>query len=100
MLNRCLGLKRSAVFMASILVLSMIGSGCLKQKFLVKVHPDGSGQMIFSMIYSKQIIAMQEAQKKEMQAHMGNDADDTDKDVNSYYDPLCYAILLASLVTG
>lgn len=45
-------------------------SGCVKNKVLVRVKPDGSGNIIISRVFSAEMVQMMEAQMKAMKEQM------------------------------
>jgi len=56
----------------------IIFSGCIKQKTLIKLNPDGSGNIVVSAIYNKQIVDQVEAKMKDQKEKMGNNSPDMD----------------------
>jgi hypothetical protein len=75
------------LFAGLLLVACLLGSGCIKQKIIVKVAPDGSGQIMHSMIYTKEIVAMMEEQLKQTRQMMAQHGGGGSMTNNPYYNP-------------
>jgi len=67
MKNVCIG-KSVAVILIACIMLAF--TGCIKQKLVVKVKPDGTGNIIVSMIFNQDIVKAIEKQQKEQRKKM------------------------------
>jgi hypothetical protein len=79
--------KRVLSLSGMLLAICLLGSGCIKQKIVVKVRPDGTGQIMVSMIYSQKMVAMQEAQMQQVKQMMAESGGDSAVTNNPYYNP-------------
>ena len=58
---------------------AVVMSGCVKQKILVKVKPDGSGTILVSAVYQKNIVDMVDKQVAAQRAQLEKNGMDTSK---------------------
>ena len=61
--------KNVVVFIITAIV-AVVMSGCIKQKILVKVKPDGSGNILLSVVYQKNIVDVIDKQIAEQRAQL------------------------------
>jgi len=78
--------RRCAVLAAAVSLLAT-ATGCIRQKTIVTVKPDGSGRILVSMVYSKEVVAMQEAQMAQMREAMAAQGGGVEMAKNPYYNP-------------
>jgi hypothetical protein len=67
-------MKRACIIKLAILILTATAmlalSGCIKQKMVVKVKPDGTGNIIVSMMFDQNIVKSIEKQQEERRKQM------------------------------
>lgn len=54
----------------AVCLLAVLLTGCVKNKVLIRVNPDGSGNIVVTRVFSKQAVAMFEAQMQSMRDQM------------------------------
>ncbi len=79
--------KRILSLSAMLLAMCLLSNGCIKQKLVVKVRPDGTGQVMLSIIYSQKLVAMQEAQMQQMRQVMAQNNGSAAVTNSPYYNP-------------
>jgi hypothetical protein len=72
---------RSILLICSVLLLS----GCIKNKILIKVKSDGSGNIVITRIFSKEVVAMFQAQMSEMKEEYQSEEMGIDIPENPFY---------------
>ena len=87
MSNQTATSRRTFPIALFLLAACLITAGCIKNKIVVKVRPDGSGQIMQSMIYTKESVMMMEEQMKQMQQMMATQGGGGSVTNNPYHNP-------------